>query len=242
MGVRPCAQMGKIRRGHSCLDDEKGGARVKRQDGAPFCRLKEVQKMEWKKIVLASASPRRKELLNQIGITPEIVVSHVEERKNSEIPSEVVMELAAQKAMDVAKDMGPGTLIIGSDTVVAAGGSILGKPKSHEEAYGMIKKLAGHSHQVYTGVCLVAKGGSSQKDRIVTFFDETDVEVYEMSEQEMREYAMSEEPMDKAGAYAVQGVFARYIKGLRGSYANVMGLPVSRLYQEMKRIGGEAHD
>lgn len=232
--------------------------------------------MEFSKIVLASASPRRKELLLQIGIRPEIIVSHVAEKIMSDVPQEVVMELAAQKAMDVAETQNEGTLVIGADTVVAVDGRILGKPKSHEEAYDMIRSLAGRSHQVYTGVCLVLKGmdqetdqGANQganretdqganretdqeanqetdqgtnretnqgTDRIVTFYDETDVEVYPMTEEEIREYAASEEPMDKAGAYAVQGYFARYIKGLGGSYANVMGLPVSRLYQEMKKF------
>ena len=114
--------------------------------------------MEKSKIILASGSPRRKELLLQIGIVPEIIVSHVEEKITSDVPAEVVMSLAEQKAVDVAKEMPEGTVILGSDTVVAADGKILGKPKSHEEAYEMIRRLAGRSHQVYTGVCLVKKG------------------------------------------------------------------------------------
>lgn len=192
--------------------------------------------MEFKRIVLASASPRRKELLLQIGIQPEIVVSHVEECVTSDVPSQVVMELASQKARDVAKDMEEGTLVIGSDTVVAVDGRILGKPADHEQAYEMIESLAGRSHQVYTGVCLIIKDKAPEADREVVFFDETDVDVYEMTEEEIRAYADSSEPMDKAGAYAVQGFFARYIKGLRGSYANVMGLPVSMLYQKLKGL------
>lgn len=187
--------------------------------------------MEFQKIVLASASPRRLELLRQIGIEPEVVVSHVEEKVTSDIPSEVVMELSRQKAEDVAKTQEKGTLIIGSDTVVAADGKILGKPKSHEDAEQMIRLLSGRTHQVYTGVCVVLKG---ETDKVLNFYDETEVEVYPMSEEEIREYAGMEEPMDKAGAYAVQGFFARYIKGLHGSYANVMGLPVSRLVQELE--------
>ena len=99
----------------------------------------------------------------------------------------------------------------------------------------MIRMIAGRSHQVYTGVCMIVRENGCE-DRIRTFYDETDVEVYDMSEEEILSYARSEEPMDKAGAYAVQGFFARYIRGLRGSYANVMGLPVSRLYQEMKEL------
>ncbi|RHO04819.1 septum formation protein Maf [Clostridium sp. AF37-5AT] len=189
------------------------------------------------KIILASGSPRRKELLLQIGIVPEIIVSHVEEKITSDIPAEVVMSLAEQKAVDVAKEMPEGTVILGSDTVVAADGKILGKPKSHEEAYEMIRRLAGRSHQVYTGVCLVKKGPEGEADTVVSFYDETDVNVSPMTEKEIREYADSEEPMDKAGSYAVQGFFARYIDGLKGSYANVMGLPVHLVYQELKKLG-----
>jgi len=176
--------------------------------------------MEKKRIILASGSPRRKELLLQIGIVPEIIVSHVEEKITSDEPSGVVMSLAEQKAVDVAED-----------------GKILGKPKSHEEAYEMIKRLAGRSHQVYTGVCIVKKGTAGEKDTVVSFYDETDVNVSTMTEAEIREYADSEEPMDKAGSYAVQGFFARYIEGLKGSYANVMGLPVHLVYQKLKELG-----
>jgi len=187
-------------------------------------------------IVLASASPRRLELLRQIGIEPEVKVSHVEERVTSSVPGDVVMELASQKAMDVASGEPEGTLVIGSDTVVAVDGKILGKPHDHEEAVLMIKSIEGRAHQVFTGVCMVLCGTSETEHQSVTFFDETDVEVYPMTETEIYEYAMSEEPMDKAGAYAVQGYFGRYIKGLKGSYANVMGLPISKLYQEMKKL------
>ena len=192
--------------------------------------------MEKKSIILASGSPRRKELLLQIGIVPEIIVSHVEEKITSDVPAEVVMSLAEQKAVDVAKNMPEGKVILGSDTVVAADGKILGKPKSHEEAYEMIRSLVGRSHQVYTGVCIVNKGAAGGKDTVVSFYDETDVQVSGMTEAEIREYADSEEPMDKAGAYAVQGFFARYIEGLRGSYANVMGLPVHLVYRKLKEL------
>ena len=192
--------------------------------------------MEKKSIILASGSPRRKELLLQIGIVPEIIDSHVEEKITSDVPAEVVMSLAEQKAVDVAKNMPEGKVILGSDTVVAADGKILGKPKSHEEAYEMIRSLVGRSHQVYTGVCIVKKGAADAKDTVVSFYDETDVQVSGMTEAEIREYADSEEPMDKAGAYAVQGFFARYIEGLRGSYANVMGLPVHLVYRKLKEL------
>lgn len=101
----------------------------------------------------------------------------------------------------------------------------------------MIGMLSGRVHQVYTGVCVILKGEDGN-DCSRVFFDKTDVEVYPLTEEEIFQYAMSEEPMDKAGAYGVQGFFARYIKGLKGSYANVMGLPVSRLYQELKELNG----
>lgn len=194
--------------------------------------------MKIETIILASASPRRLELLRQIGIEPKVVVSHVEEIVRSQVPEQVVMDLSRQKAEDVARGQKAGTLVIGSDTVVSADGQILGKPKTHAEAEQMIRRIAGRTHQVYTGVCLVWKQMDGEKDLVVNFFDETEVEVYPMSDEEIREYAESEEPMDKAGAYAVQGVFGRYIKGLKGSYANVMGLPISMVYQEMKKIGG----
>lgn len=188
------------------------------------------------KIVLASASPRRLELLRQIGIEPEVIVSHVEEVVTSTVPGEVVMELSRQKAEDVAKNQEAGTLVIGSDTVVAVDGRILGKPHDHKEAEEMIRSIEGRSHQVYTGVCMVLKGTEGEEDRVLTFFDATDVEVYPMTEEEIITYAESQEPMDKAGAYAVQGFFGRYIRGLNGSYANVMGLPISMVYQEMKKL------
>ena len=192
--------------------------------------------MEFKKIVLASASPRRLELLRQIGIEPEVIVSHVEAVVTSSVPGEVVMELSRQKAEDVAKDQEAGTLVIGSDTVVAVDGMILGKPQDHDDAARMIRLIEGRAHQVYTGVCMVLKGSDSEEDQVLNFFDETDVEVYSMTEEEILEYAGSSEPMDKAGAYAVQGFFGRYIRGLKGSYANVMGLPISMVYQEMKKF------
>ena len=192
--------------------------------------------MNFKKIVLASASPRRLELLRQIGIEPEVIVSHVEEVVTSSEPGEVVMELSRQKAEDVARGQSAQTLVIGSDTVVAVDGKIVGKPHDHEEAAEMIRSIEGRAHQVYTGVCMVLKGESGEEDVVSNFFDATDVEVYPMTDEEILEYAYSEEPMDKAGAYAVQGFFGRYIKGLKGSYANVMGLPISRLYQELKNF------
>jgi septum formation protein len=186
------------------------------------------------RLVLASASPRRKELLAQIGITPEIVPSTIEEKITTNVPEEAVIELSRQKAEDVASRQQPGTYVIGADTVVAAGGEIMGKPVSHEDAYRMIALIEGRTHQVYTGVTLVYCGGHGNKVR--TFVERTDVHLYPMSEGEIRAYADSADPMDKAGAYGIQGKFAAFIKGIDGDYNNVVGLPVGRVYQEMKQM------
>lgn len=186
------------------------------------------------RLVLASASPRRKELLAQIGITPEIVPSTIEEKITTSVPEEAVMELSRQKAKDVASRMQPGTYVIGADTVVAAGGEILGKPVSHEDAYRMISLMEGRTHQVYTGVTLVYCGDRGNKVR--TFVEKTDVHLYPMSDGEIRAYADSADPMDKAGAYGIQGIFAAFIKGIDGDYNNVVGLPVGRVYQEIKQM------
>ncbi len=186
------------------------------------------------RLVLASASPRRKELLAQIGITPEIVPSTIEEKITTSVPEEAVMELSRQKAKDVASRMQPGTYVIGADTVVAAGGEIMGKPVSHEDAYRMISLMEGRTHQVYTGVTLVYCGDRGNKVR--TFVEKTDVHLYPMSDGEIRAYADSADPMDKAGAYGIQGIFAAFIKGIDGDYNNVVGLPVGRVYQEIKQM------
>jgi len=186
------------------------------------------------KLVLASASPRRKELLAQIGIVPAIEPSTIEEVITSRVPEEVVMELSLQKAQDVAFRQETGTCVIGADTVVVAEGQILLKPVSHEDAYRMISMLAGKTHQVYTGVTLVFCG---QTEKVVrTFVEKTDVTLYPMSDAEIRSYAEDEDPMDKAGAYGIQGKFAAFIKGIDGDYNNVVGLPVGRVYQEMKQM------
>lgn len=192
-------------------------------------------------IVLASASPRRKELLGQIGIQPEIRPSHMEEETGEKKPDRVVMELSRQKAEDIAAGCGAGTMVIGADTVVAVGNEILGKPGTPMRAYEMIEKLQGRSHQVYTGVTvLLCQGGD--KVHGITFSEKTDVHVYPMTPQEISEYAGCGEPLDKAGAYGIQGRFAAYIKGIDGDYTNVVGLPLGRLNQEIKGLLEDRED
>ena len=192
------------------------------------------------KLILASGSPRRRELLRQIGLEPEIRPSLLEERTSSTAPEEVVMELSAQKAEDVAAQSPAGCLVVGADTVVAVEGKILGKPGSHEEAAEMIRLIQGRSHQVYTGVTLICREGEASRG--VTFAEKTEVFVYPMTEDEIRAYAMTEEPMDKAGAYGIQGLFAAYIQGIHGDYTNVVGLPVGRVCPEWKRLTEEMEE
>lgn len=188
-----------------------------------------------KKVILASASPRRRELLNQVGIDPVIMPSHVEEVIASTEPDQVVMELSAQKAEDVAAAYrGQDVVVIGADTVVVADGKILGKPKDREDAIRMVTLLAGRSHQVYTGVTLVFCGADRGKDgKTVTFAEETEVWIYPMDRTQIERYVDTGEPMDKAGAYGIQGYFAAYIQGIRGDYTNVVGLPVGRVCQTL---------
>jgi septum formation protein len=199
------------------------------------------------RIVLASASPRRKELLEQIGIEFEICPAKGEEKVTKTAPDEVVTELSKQKAEEVAAGIllynethpelvtPQDILVIGADTVVSHGGKILGKPKDEEDAKSMLKLLSGDIHSVYTGVTLVFIDKSGRTGEYA-FFEKTDVEVYTLSEGEISGYIKSGEPMDKAGSYGIQGLFARYIKGLDGDYNNVVGLPVARLYQELKKL------
>lgn len=194
------------------------------------------------RFILASASPRRSQLMRQIGLKPEIIPSMIEEKAENMEPDQTVMELSRQKAEDVAKKYGEGTVVIGADTVVSIEGRILGKPSSHREAVEMIHLLQGTVHQVYTGVTIILCGREKKQ---VTFAEKTDVSVYAMNEQEIYQYAESGEPMDKAGAYGIQGKFAAYIQGIQGDYNNVVGLPIGRLYQELKALGlleEENHD
>lgn len=186
------------------------------------------------KMILASGSPRRKEILEQVGLQFEIKVSNKEEVISSSNPECVVKELSAMKAKDVAEEVKGPAVIIGADTVVAYRGSILGKPKDEADAIRMISEFAGDIHYVYTGVCLIIKEENGS-ERIISFAEGTRVTVYPMTEQEIRDYVATKEPMDKAGAYAVQGLFAPYIEKIEGDYYNIVGLPVAKIYQELKK-------
>lgn len=232
-----------------------------------------------KKIILASASPRRRELLSQIGLEFTVMPSEVEENPESTLPQDIVIELSKEKARDIwgkiaegdvgvtTDDAGAGAgdtdagaedsrvdskmdgqmkdqsscqvsgredcLVISADTVVAIESEILGKPKDEEDAARMLSLLSGKEHQVYTGVTMIWINEEGKQEEY-SFYVCTGVLMYRMNRAEIMEYVYSGEPMDKAGAYAVQGGAAAYIKSIRGEYSNVVGLPVGRLFQEMK--------
>jgi len=206
-----------------------------------------------KRIILGSASPRRRELLEQIGISFEVRVSDKEEVYHSLIPEEIVKELALSKAKNVADDLREkqeqvkqisfdkknnvllDTIVIGADTIVVSDGSILGKPKDEADAVRMIRSLQGRSHKVYTGVAILDYDDEGKRKSVVHAV-ETEVFVNPMSDEEIREYAATGEPLDKAGAYGIQGRFAAYIERIDGDYYNVVGLPVSYVYRQLKEI------
>lgn len=199
-------------------------------------------------IILASQSPRRKELLEQIGLEFEICPAKGEEIITKSIPEEVVMELSKQKAEEIAamvstfgeehKDITTPSdiLVIGADTVVAYDGKILGKPVDEADAKRTLTMLSGNTHSVFTGVTLVLIDKSGRAGELV-FYEKTDVKMHEMTEAEIDRYIASGEPMDKAGSYGIQGKGAIYIEKIDGDYNNVVGLPITRIYQELKKIG-----
>lgn len=211
------------------------------------------------KVILASASPRRKELLKQIGLEYEVLVSEVEEEVTSTEPSEVVEELSRQKAenvyvthfamqtvdlqaedafsadnMESAARQKEELLIISADTIVVYDDRILGKPKDAEDAKVMLRMLQGRTHEVYTGVTFWYRNKGDDV-KVHSFHEVTKVHFYPMVEEEIEAYVATSDPLDKAGAYGIQGLCARYISAIEGDYNNVVGLPVGRLYQELTK-------
>lgn len=181
-------------------------------------------------IILASKSPRRKELLTQAGYTFSIEPAVGEETQVGDTPAEIVMHLAKQKAEEIfKKHEGEDVFVIGADTIVVYENEILGKPKDREDAKRMLSMLSGNTHQVLTGVCLM---GAQTK----VFYESTDVVFYELTEAELEAYLNTHDGEDKAGSYGIQGPFAIHVKKIDGDYNNVVGLPIARLYQEMKNI------
>ncbi|MCI9383169.1 MAG: septum formation protein Maf [Lachnospiraceae bacterium] len=187
-----------------------------------------------KKLILASASPRRKELLSQMGLAFSVCPAQGEEKSSFQRPEDVVKELALQKAREIADQTAEDAYVIGSDTVVALDGKILGKPADKEDAFHMLSMLQGAAHMVYTGVAVV---DARTKETVVNFADGTKVFMYPMTEEWIRGYIETGEPMDKAGAYAIQGACSVWIKGIEGAYATVVGFPTARFYQELLKAG-----
>jgi septum formation protein len=188
------------------------------------------------KLILASGSPRRTELLSTALLAHEVMVSGADEDVTAPDPRSLVELLSARKAQEVYERCPAASdfAVIGADTVVALDGVILGKPADEAQAARMLRMLSGRSHHVYTGVTL--HGMRDWKERIRTFSEESLVHVAQLSEEEIASYLSSGEAMDKAGAYGIQGAFSRYVTHIEGDYFNIVGLPVSRVYRELKKF------
>ena len=186
-------------------------------------------------IILASNSPRRRELLGQMGLKDfQVSAPNVDETVEPGLsPAEMVEELSLRKARAAAKKAGPEDLVIAADTVVALDGKVLGKPRDREDAFAMLSALSGREHRVYTGVTVLGGG------RAATEHEETAVCFRELAPVEIWGYIATGEPMDKAGAYGIQGVGALLVRGIRGDYCNVVGLPVFRLGRMLREFGIE---
>ncbi len=178
------------------------------------------------KLVLASKSPRRSEILKNAGIDFTVRVAETQETiPEGTKPQDAVVFLAAKKAMAVKR--ADDELVLGADTVVVLDDKILGKPKDREDAYNMLKSLSGRVHSVFTGVCAIGNGVS------MTFAEETKVEFLPLTDEEINSYIDTNEPYDKAGAYGIQGLASKFIRGIQGDYFNVVGLPISRIYEKI---------
>ncbi|HOW57682.1 MAG TPA: Maf family protein [Smithellaceae bacterium] len=184
-------------------------------------------------LILASASPRRQELLEAAGLNFQIVPAHVNEAyREGETPGSHVKRLACDKAAAVAKKY-PESWVLGADTIVVIDDMILGKPKSRMQAKRMLERLSGRFHKVFTGFAVVRAAAHIQKAKII----QTSVQFKKINPQEMEWYISCPEPYDKAGGYAAQGRGACFIKSLRGSYTNVIGLPVCEVMDELEQLG-----
>lgn len=183
-----------------------------------------------RRIILASGSPRRKELLTQVGLKFEIIPAVGEEITASKEPDKTVLELSYNKTLEIQQSEGKSAVIIGADTVVAHEGRILGKPKDREDAVKMISALRNGCHSVFTGVTIL------YEETVKSFVAETKVYVYDMTDAEVEKYINFGECYDKAGAYGIQGAFAEYVEKIEGDYNNVVGMPVSRLMKELKNM------
>lgn len=191
--------------------------------------------MNWY-LILASCSPRRRELINYLGLKHECVSVDADESYNSTKPYDIACEISEKKAEACLEKMGirDGQVIIGSDTTVVLGSKIYGKPKNREDGFSMLYELSGKAHSVYTGVTFIYKKDGVISKRV--FAEETKVRFSDISIDEINDYLDVGEYKDKAGSYAIQGIFSKYIMGIDGDYNNVVGFPVSRIFDELKKI------
>ncbi|MDE6889883.1 MAG: Maf family protein [Eubacterium sp.] len=201
------------------------------------------------RIILASASPRRKELFQTLFPDFEVIPAVGGESYTKTIPSEIVTQLSAQKATEIEQSVNaalsgrihrPEYLIVGADTVVVFNDQVLGKPKDASDAKKMLRMLAGNVHEVYTGVTIILslRGRRQYKE----LSECTRVRFYPVTDAEIDAYIQSGEPMDKAGSYGIQGIGGRFVQSILGDYQNVVGLPVARLYQELKAMDKDEKD
>ena len=196
-----------------------------------------------KNIILASGSPRRRELLKQIGMEFQVIVSDCDENLAETDAENYVRSLSRRKASAVADGIvngklqpegysDSGYLVIGADTIVVLGGRILGKPASKEDAFKTLRALSGKTHLVYTAVSVI----DTQSQKHLTFAEKTEVTMYDLSDREIIDYIATKEPMDKAGSYGIQGRGAALVKKINGDYFNVVGLPIARLIRELDAL------
>lgn len=203
------------------------------------------------KIILASGSPRRKEILTQVGISFDVMISDCEEITDKEIPEDIVCDLAVKKSTDIAKQICNNSIykvsendvlyIVGADTMVYKDNVVMGKPTDCSNAYELISMIQGASHNVCTGVAITTVINKNNKliiDETYSFSQTSEVFVASMDESEINDYIKQSEWVDKAGGYAIQGYFAKYIEGINGDYYNIVGFPINRFVKEMKKLGG----
>lgn len=184
------------------------------------------------KVILASKSPRRVEILEKIVKEFEVVQSNFDENTidfKGDI-EKYVKDLSRNKAIEVSERLNEPSIVIAADTVVFQNGKVLEKPKNEEDAFSMLSSLSGNTHKVYSGICLI----NTYDDTVVTDCDCTEVKFSELNPRQIRNYINSGEPMDKAGAYGIQGLGGAFVEGIKGCYYNVMGLPLNKLYKALE--------
>ena len=215
-------------------------AELKRLSGKAAEPGPEVPLLFNEPLILASASPRRRELLKKADIPFVVVPADIEEVSAAGEPQDIAMEISSYKAEYVAntlirEEKRDSFVILSADTIVTVDGKVLGKPRDEEDAFNVLKELQGREHEVYTGVTIAVKY-PGKNVHFKQFYEKTRVNIYPVSDEQIREYISTGEPLDKAGSYAIQGSFAKYIKSIKGDYSNVVGLPVGRVFKELKQF------